>query len=391
MAQEVIPLKEHTESDWIIDLEPTTEVEGSKHTECTVCGITLKTEAIEKILVASEGLEFVLNEDGQSYSVIGIGTCTDTNIVIPSTYNGLPVTSIGDGAFCVCLSLTSINIPDSVTSIGEMAFSKCISLTSIEVDENNTKYKSIEGNLYNKDGTVLIQYATGKQDISFEIPDSVTSIGDGAFGGCISLTSINIPDSVTSIGNYAFSYCDSLTSVTIGNSVTSIAESAFFYCISLTSIEVDENNTKYKSIDGDLYNKDGTVLIQYAKGKSNPPFEIPNSVTSIGQYAFYCCFRLTNVIIPDSVTSIGDEAFGGCISLTSINIPDSVMSIGDEAFSDCDSLTSITIPNSVTSIGQYAFSDCDSLTIYCEAEAKPDAWYDDWNSNCSVVWGYKGE
>ena len=368
---------------------------------CTRCGLTESRPA-------SEGLEFALNSDGQSYYVKGIGTCTDTDIVIPNTYNGLPVTRIGDCAFYGCSSLTSVIIPDSVTSIDyeafygcssltsiiipdsvtgitSRAFSRCSSLTSITVDENNKYYKSINGNLYTKDGKTLIQYAIGKEATSFIIPDSVTHIDWDAFSACLSLRSITIPDSVTSIGSYAFENCSSLTSITIPDSVWWIGECAFCGCESLTSITVDENNKHYKSIDGNLYTKDGKKLIQYAIGKEATSFiisdfvtnigdyafcgcssltsiAIPNSVTNIGSYAFYYCTSLTSITIPDSVTSIGDYAFYNCTSLTSITIPDSVTSIGDYAFYNCTSLTSITIPDFVTSIGWCAFSGCSSLT-----------------------------
>ena len=189
------------------------------------------------------------------------------------------------------------------------------------------------------------------------ISNSVTSIGDDAFSGCTGLTSVTIPDSVTSIGKYAFRDCTGLTSVTIGNSVTSIGYEAFYGCTALTSITVDEDNTVYKSIDGNLYSKDGTTLIQYAIGKTNTSFTIPDSVTSIGFSAFYKCTSLTSVAIPDSVTSIGSYAFSGCTGLTSVTIPDSVTRILDSAFEDCTGLTSVTIGNSVTSIGYYAFKN----------------------------------
>ena len=240
---------------------------------CEICGTELNY---------TEGLSYKLNEEGTGYTVSGIGTAMDTDIVIPSEYKGLPVTSIGDYAFSECTSLTSIVIPDSVTSIGVQAFSSCTSLTSID-----------------------------------------------------------IPDSVTSIGSFAFSYCRSLTNVTIGNGVTSIRDWAFHSCYSLTSITVDENNTAYASIDGNLYNKDKTTLIQYAIGKTATEFTIPDSVTSIGSYAFARCDSLTSIVIPDGVTSIGDNAFFWCDSLTSVTIGNSVTSIGDNAFAWCDSLTDV--------------------------------------------------
>ncbi len=174
----------------------------------------------------------------------------------------------------------------------------------------------------------------------------VTSIGAYAFRGCTSLTSITIPDSVTSIGNGAFEYCRSLTSVTIPNSVTSIGDSAFYNCSKLTNINVNDNNKAYKSIDGNLYSKDGKTLIQYPIGKTDTSFSIPDSVTRIGISAFEGCRSLTSIMIGDSVTSIMSGAFIDCSSLTSITIPDSVTSIGDSAFYGCTSLKTINYKGS---------------------------------------------
>ena len=198
--------------------------------------------------------------------------------------------------------------------------------------------------------------------VSVNIPDSVTSIGEYAFDGCTSLTSITIPNSVISIRKSAFRRCKSLTSITIPNSLTSIGEYAFYGCDALTSINVDVNNPNYCSIDGVLFDKNQTTLIKYPRGKQGASYIIPNSVTSIGECAFYGCDALTSVTIPNSVTSIGNSAFRDCCALSSITIPNSVTSIGNSAFSGCDALTSITIPNSVTSIGHSAFKDCKKLT-----------------------------
>ena len=238
-------------------------------------------------------------------SVTSIGGCAFdecwslTSVTIPDS-----VTSIGDSAFASCTSLTSVTIPDSVTSIGGGAFAWCTSLTGIWVTEGNSHYSSdASGVLFSKDKTTLVQYPGAFA--AYAIPDSVTSIGAGAFGGCTSLTSVTIPDSVTSIGQHAFNGCRSLTSVTIPDGVTSIGAYAFSECSSLTSVT------------------------------------IPDSVTSIGGIAFGNCKSLTSVTIPDSVTSIGGGAFQGCISLTSVTIPDSVTSIGDGAFASCTSLTDV--------------------------------------------------
>ena len=266
-----------------------------------------------------------------------------TSVTIPDS-----VTSIGSFAFSVCKSLTNVTIPDSVTSIGNYTFSGCISLTSIEVSDNNGNYSSVDGVLFNKDKSELITYPASKTDNTYEIPNSVTSIGNDAFGKCRSLTSVTIPDSVTSIGFSAFGYCTNLISVTIPNSVTSIGSSAFGYCTKLTSVTIGNSVT---SIGNDAF-ENCTNLTSVT---------IPDSVTSIGDHAFCECTSLTSVIIPDSVTSIGDHAFYRCESLTSVTIPDRVTSIGDEAFYRCESLTSVTIPDRVTSIGDYAFYECTSL------------------------------
>ncbi|MDR0603122.1 MAG: leucine-rich repeat domain-containing protein [Bacteroidales bacterium] len=271
--------------------------------------------------------------------------CTGlTSVSIPNT-----VTTIEYFAFSNCSGLTgALTIPNSVTVIRYSAFASCSGLTSVTISNSMT---TIESNTF--------EYCSGLTSIT--IPNSVTSIGSGAFRGCSGLTSVTIPNSVTSIDVWAFEGCSGLTSVTIPNSVTSIDVWAFEGCSGLTSISVDANNTSYSSNSGVLFDKAQTTLISCPAGKTGN-YTIPNSVTSIGNSAFYYCSGLTSVTIPNSVTSIGYWAFRNCSGLTSVTIPNSVTSIGDGAFYYCSGLTSVTIGNSVTSIGDATFYYCSGLT-----------------------------
>ena len=263
----------------------------------------------------------------------------DTEFVIPVGVTHITSRlAFGHDKYGNSENLKSIVISNSVIDIDTSTFENCPNLTNITVDENNPCYKSIDGNLYSKDGKTLLLYAKGKEAAEFVIPDGVTSIGKRAFFDC-----------------------ENLTSVVIGDSVTTIGDEAFYYCESLTSVTVDENNETYKSVDGNLYSKDGKTLIQYAIGKADTEF-----------------------IIPDDVTHIGYRAFSDCSSLTSINIPDSVTHIGKFAFYSCDSLTSVTIGNGVTHIGYMAFYECYSLTsVFYNGTA------DEWES--IEISGYNGE
>lgn len=239
----------------------------------------------------------------------------------------------------------SIAIPGNMANIGDIAFYLCSRLTSINVDENNAKYLSIDGALYDKNASTLIKCP---EDIpSITIPNSVTSIGDESLSR-LNLTSITIPNSVINIGDRALS-SSNFTSITIPNSVTSLGNGAFDNCSYLTSITLPNSVTTI-----------GNETFAGCSGLTS--ITIPNSVTSIGIEAFSCCRRLTSITIPGGVTSIGMEAFSWCSGLTSITISKGVTKIGINAFWGCSSLTSVTIPNSVTSIGKGAFSACFGLT-----------------------------
>ena len=338
-----------------------------------------------------------------------------TSISIPNS-----VKDIGEWAFAGCSLLSSIDIPNSVNSIGNIAFAACLSLEYISIPEsviclNGNSFCEWDGELeclsanfiyeddvlFNKDKSEIISFRNQEIE-SYIIPDSVTSIGDGAFGCCSSLSSLVIPDSVVNIkGNpfyfwkgkleclsasfiyednvlfnmdksklisyrnqeaksfiipngvmsiekYAFSDCSSLISISVPKSVTSIGDGAFDGCSSLSSIAISDCVTSISA-----WTFDGC--------KSLRSLVIPDSVTSIGNEAFRGCSSLCSLVIPDSVTSIGDGAFDGCSSLRSLVISDSVTSIGDGAFGSCSSLRSLVIPDSVTSIGDGAFSSCSSL------------------------------
>ncbi len=360
---------------------------------CPIEEVSLPTNAISSI--PQDNLKRVIITSGESIDNLAFNECSLLiSIVIPDSvtsignlafYNcsslslveiGNSVKSIGDWAFAYCRSLSSIKIPDSVTTIGEVAFRFCDSLSSVEI-----------GNSVKSIGNYAFEFCDSLTSIV--IPNKVEMIGDKAFSNCTSLNSIVISNSVTSIGdgafyntayyndesnwengvlyiskyliganqsilgNYsikegtlciagsAFYYCDSLISIVIDDSVTSIGDRAFYGCSSLTSITVSAENEYYSSLNGNLYNKDKTTLIQYAIGKQESSFIVPNSVCAIAS----------------------------------------------SAFANCSSLTSLIIHKGVTNIGSYAFNNCTLLTIYCEATSIPESWGSDWNSgNCPVYW-----
>ena len=244
---------------------------------------------------------------------------------------------------------------------------------NITSSTNKTVEVTYKGNYYNSysneySGSITLPATVTYNGVTY----SVTSIGNSAFYGCSSLTSITIPESVTSIGYYAFSDCSSLTAITIPEGVTSIGNSAFSGCSSLTTITIPESVTSIEKSafngtawyddqpDGVLYI--GKMLYNY-KGNmpENTAIEVKEGTVSISPCAFQSCSNLTAITIPESVTSIGDWAFDGCIGLTDITIPGSVSLIRDGAFANCTGLTSIIIPENMTSIANFAFYYCRGL------------------------------
>ncbi|MGO9203306.1 MAG: leucine-rich repeat protein, partial [Limisphaerales bacterium] len=347
------------------------------------------------------------------------------SVSIPGAINGLPVTGIGGSAFYECANLTSVSIPDSVTSIGDWAFSLCTRLNGVTIPNSVTNL-----------GDFTFWGCDSLSSVT--IPSSVTNLGNGVFGNCAGLTNVTIPGSVTTLGTSAFYGCSSLAAIDIPDSVASIGDWEFAGCASLAAIAVDALNPVYSSVDGVLFDKGRTTLLQYPGGKAGS-YSIPDGVTSIGDSAFDSCTGLTSVTIPSSVGNIGDWAFDGCSNLTgvyfqgntpacnssaftgdsasvyylagttgwgpeyaglpgflwdplagvaytsangaititkytgpggSVIIPGAinglpVTGIGGSAFYGCTDLTSVVVPDSVTSIGDFAFSGASlgSVTI----------------------------
>ena len=447
-------------------------------------------------------------------------------VIIPNS-----VKTIEGDAFFACRSLTTVTIPQSVTSIAGRAFADCESMISINVDKDNSVYTSIDGVLFTKDGKELLQYPMAKEGTSYIIPDGVQSINESAFAWTSlenvtiptsvhtigdsaffssSLNTINIPDSVITIGDSAFRYCRFLDSLTLPKSVTTIGSGAFGNCWGLDYISVSPENTSFLSVDGVLYNREMTELVQFPVGKNAKSYEIPdgvvkidswafstsemqsvsipvtvntieeyafdfcdmltdvyyagtaeawsaitfghygnevfstaqihygesagtgqgaaivesgycggegdgtnlswtinsaglltisgkgpmddytnnsgdyspwhfyysrhfelpristviieNGVTSIGSNAFSDLNELDGITIPDSITSIGNSAFWSCRSLRAIELPNTILEIGDSAFLDCRSLSSVILPQNITCIGRSTFYECASLT-----------------------------
>jgi hypothetical protein len=243
---------------------------------------------------------------------------------------GTNVTSIGNNAFDWCISLVTVILPHSVSSIGNFAFFHCHSMTSVTI-----------GNSVNTIG----DWAFGECDslTNASIPNDVISIGNWAFFSCSSLNNVTIPDGVSSIGNQAFYNCSSLTSVTIPKSTTNIGSYVFVDCTGLKAITVDALNSAYSGVDGVLFDKSLTTLIQYPGGKTGI-YAIPDNISSIESDAFYHCSYLTAITIPRSVSYIGDGAFKYCNSLTGIYFRGNAPSFGSDVFYDDNEATAYYLP-----------------------------------------------
>ena len=306
------------------------------------------------------------------------------------------VTSIGDSAFNGCNGLTSLNLGNPtasrLTSIGNYAFNNCYKLSGLGIPNNVTNIGAYAfNNCYNftslslgtpASSSLLVTIGAGAfnncyniNNSSLTIPNSVTSIGDYAFSGCIKLGNLTLESGLKSIGAYAFSGCfnlDNGSTLTIPNNVTNIGTGAFNNCIGLTSFSLIANPA-YTNLGGVLFNENQTTLIQYPAGNTAASYSIPSGVTSIADSAFSQCVNLTSVTIPASVTSIGEGAFAACSKLTAISVngsnPDYSSTNGvlfDKTQANlvqypAGLVGDYTVPNTVTSLGDFAFDGCSGL------------------------------
>lgn len=385
---------------------------------CSGADSSIETESSLIEAGATENLNYQKLTNKEEYCVAGLGSATESDIVISSTYDGLPVTSIADSAFSGCLRLESVTIPSGITSIGYRAFYFCENLTSVTIPDTVTKIMSSAF-----DRCVSLESVTIPDSVtsigstaffcctsltSVIIPDGITVITENMFNGCTSLTNVTFPESLTSIGDNAFEHCNSLLSLTLPSSLEFIGYRAFYNCSNLTSVKVPDSlisigasafsdcnrlqfkeygNAKYLASNTNDYfalieignvNFSSCTFHKDTKIIANGAFSycenlksviIPDSVIAIGVNTFEYC-GLTNIVIGNSATSLGKYLFNGCNGLTSIVVPDNITSIGGYTFNDCTNLTSIVMTASVNRIWGYAFNGCTNLTsVYYDGTA----------------------
>lgn len=293
-------------------------------------------------------LQFTLNSKENTYTVKGMENYSGESIVIPATYAGLPVKTIGGHAFDTCTTLRSVVISEGVETIGGYAFSECANLESVHIPESVT---------------AIGKYAFHKckKLASVVIPSGVTCVEKEAFSKCSALASVVLPSGLTSIDRDAFNGCSSLSEIRIPASVKVVDYCAFNGCTKLTMIDVDPASETYCSMDGHLYSKDMTTLLRYASGKTDAEFALPEGITLIEREAFSGSKNLRHVILPASMKELSDRAFVKCKSLERVTLPDSMERLGVLAFAECTSLETVTLPSGLKKFAWYVFSGCASL------------------------------
>ena len=392
-----------------------------------ICAFAIFTISISATGIEAQGLIYdYADESESSLAVVGVGELENTDVVIPSEVNGLPVTTIANKAFYDNTEITSLIIPDTITEIGEYAFHYCISLTDIKIGDGMEKI-----------GAYAFYFCTALKNV--DLGQGVKEINEFAFYNCINVNKLTIPNSVTTIKDCAFKYCDNLIQIVLGSGVTEIADSAFMYCYkvietyNLSSFEkapiinINDNGNQYsrfmyhsleeqsvltwtedkyvfasfnnkhylvtqignetelvlpESFNGNPYiifqfafhNRTKLESVTFSEGVtaigygafnfcgSLTSIELPNSLTIIDNLAFNACHNLKTVYMPDSVYLIGVAIFQKCYNLESVRLSDSLKSLEHGTFYECKSLKTFNMPKSLTNIGPFVFYECDELT-----------------------------
>ena len=373
VAQETIEPLPHTvvTDPGVAATETATGLTEGSH--CSVCSTVLVAqEVIPQIY--SDGLEYEIKNG--TVTITGIGTCTDTNLRIPATIKGVPVTKIGFFAFKNCSFITSVVIPEGVTTIDHGAFASCTSLIKIVLPDSitelkwnavNTQNTKVRGTYYEGGNYIgppsnpymmLIGVLTTSVT-EFTIHPDTKVIGSYSCRNLTKLQAVTIPEGVRAIGAYAFSHCESLTEIAVPSTVEDIGESPFGYCNALVSLTVDAQNPAYHSSGNCIIETASKTLIS---GCNTSVIPDDGSVTVIDGYSFYGCCLLTEITFPTSLLEIGFSAFRDCKQLTEITFPIWLSKIGNAAFKSCDALKTIN----------YRGSEEDWTWVKLEDQAIPD-------------------